>query len=145
MSKKYIQVDVVGQNGLIFTGEADIVSLRGSLGVMAISYGHTQLLSTLPPGSVEIKKDDEKHVLYISGGIVEVTPTKATFLVDEAERSEDLVLDEISKAKARAKASLDHAEGMIDTEKAHKLLLEAEARLKTLNSSKGLYYSPDNE
>ena len=56
MSKNYLKVDVVSPLGSVFTGEADMVSLRGSAGEMGIAYGHTELLSTMPAGVVSIKK-----------------------------------------------------------------------------------------
>jgi hypothetical protein len=46
MSKNYIKVDIVSPLGSVFTGEADMVSLRGSAGEMGVAYGHTELLST---------------------------------------------------------------------------------------------------
>ena len=124
--------------------EADMVSLRGSAGEMGIAYGHTELLSTMPPGVVNIKKDGHVDVLYVSGGIIEVTPTRVTIMVDEMERAENLHQAEAEKAKARAQEALKAKDASkLDLDEAHKRLLEADARLKALNSSKGIYYSKD--
>ena len=144
MSKNYLKVDVVSPLGSVFAGEADMVSLRGSAGEMGIAYGHTELLSTMPAGVVNIKKDETIEVLYVSGGIIEVTPTRVTIMVDEMERAENLNQAEAEKAKARAKEVLKKSDASkLDLDSAHKTLQEADARLKALNSSKGIYYSKD--
>ncbi|AJC48281.1 F0F1 ATP synthase subunit epsilon [Allofrancisella guangzhouensis] len=144
MSKNYLKVSVVSPSGSVFTGEADMVSLRGSAGEMGIAYGHTELLSTMPAGVVNIKKDNDTEVLYVSGGLIEVTPTRVTIMVDEMERAENLNQAEAEKAKARAEQSLKNPDASkLDIEAAHQRLREADARLKALNSSKGLYYSKD--
>jgi F-type H+-transporting ATPase subunit epsilon len=142
MSKNYLKVDVVSPLGSVFTGEADMVSLRGSAGEMGIAYGHTELLSTLPAGVVSIKKDETTEVLYVSGGIIEVTPTRVTIMVDDMEKAENLNKAEAEKAKARAEEALNKSDASkLDIDEAHKRLEEADARLKALNSSKGIYYS----
>ena len=144
MSKNYIKVDVVSPSGSVFTGEADFVSLRGSAGEMGIAYGHTELLSTLPAGVVNIKKDEHVDVLYVSGGILEVTPSRVTIMVDEMERAENLHHAEAEKAKVRAEEALNKPDAsQLDIEEATKRLKEADARLKALNSANGLYYSKD--
>lgn len=145
MTKNYLKVDVVSPLGSVFKGEADIVSLRGTAGEMGIAYGHTELLSTMPAGVVNIRKDEHTDVLYVSGGILEVTPTRVTIMVDDMERAENLNQAEAEKAKARAQEALKNPDASkLDIEAANKRLKEADARLKALNSSKGLYYSKDN-
>ena len=144
MSKNYLKVDVVSPLGSVFTGEADMVSLRGSSGEMGVAYGHTELLSTMPAGVVSIKKDETTEVLYVSGGLIEVTPTRVTIMVDDMEKAENLNKAEAEKAKARAEEALNKSDASkLDIDEAHKRLEEADARLKALNSSKGIYYSKD--
>jgi len=144
MSKNYLKVDVVSPLGSVFTGEADMVSLRGSAGEMGVAYGHTELLSTMPAGVVSIKKDETTEVLYVSGGLIEVTPTRVTIMVDDMEKAENLNKAEAEKAKARAEEALNKSDASkLDIDEAHKRLEEADARLKALNSSKGIYYSKD--
>ena len=142
MSKNYLKVDVVSPLGSVFTGVADIVSLRGSAGEMGIAYGHTELLSTMPAGVVSIKKDEVTKVLYVSGGLIEVTPTRVTIMVDDMEKAENLNKAEAEKAKARAEEALNKSDASkLDIDEAHKRLEEADARLKALNASNGIYYS----
>lgn len=144
MSKKCLEVDVVSPQGSVYKGQADFVSLRGVAGELGIAYGHTELLSTLPAGVVNIKKDENVEVLYISGGILEVRPDAVRIMVDEMERAENLSQAEAEKAKAKAKEALAKPDASkLDIQEAEKSLKEADARLKALNSSKGIYYSKD--
>lgn len=144
MSDKLITVDVVSQEGSVFKNKARMVSLRGSEGEMGISYGHTQLLSTMPAGVVSITKEDGSlETLFVSGGVVEVQPNQVIILADVMERAQDMSKAAAEEAKAKAEAALKSSETKVDLEEARQMLAEAEARLKTLNSSRGLYYTKD--
>lgn len=144
MIKKYLKVDIVSPKGSVIKCEADMVNLRGSAGDMGITYGHTELLSTLPAGVIKIKKDNNNQILYVSGGIVEVTSTNVTIMVDDMERSENIRKSEAEKSKERAIKILKNKDSSkLDIDSANTRLKEAEARLKTINSSKSLYYTKD--
>ncbi|MDE4986361.1 F0F1 ATP synthase subunit epsilon, partial [Francisella tularensis subsp. holarctica] len=56
MHKKYVKVDVVSPIGSVFKREADMVSLRRSAVEIGIVYGHTEQLSTLQAGVVNVRK-----------------------------------------------------------------------------------------
>lgn len=148
MSDKLLAVNIVSQEGSVYEADAKMVSLRGSEGEMGITYGHTQLISTLPPGVIRIEKitDNQRDTLYISGGILEVQPCQVTILSDVMERANNI--DEISANKARKKAKevLQQAEGKVDVEEARQMLMEAEARLKAIKILKGINsYHNDSE
>lgn len=149
MSDKLISVDVVSQKGAIYNAKAKMVGLRGSEGEMGISYGHTQLLSTLPAGVVRVEREGECDTLYISGGIVEVQPEQVIILADVMERAKDLNQAAAEKARQKAKTALDKAKGQskVNVDEARKMLAEAEARLKALKILKGVnaYYGDNND
>ncbi|MBK2125698.1 F0F1 ATP synthase subunit epsilon [Fangia hongkongensis] len=145
MSDKLIKVDVVSQKGSIYSADAKMVNLRGDEGEMGISYGHTQLLSTLPAGVVRIEREGEQDTLFVSGGIVEVQPHQVIILADVMERAKDLNEAAAEKARQQAEEALNKAKGesKVDAEEARRMLSEAEARLKALKILKGVnaYYS----
>ncbi|MDE4988680.1 F0F1 ATP synthase subunit epsilon, partial [Francisella tularensis subsp. holarctica] len=61
------------------------------------------------------------------------------------ERAENLNPAEAEKARSRANEVLKNPDASkLDIEAAYKRLKEADARLKALNSSNGLYYSNDD-
>ena len=142
MSDKLITIDIVSQEGSLYEGKAKQVNLRGIEGEMGISYGHTQLMSTMPPGVVSVvKENDHIETLYVSGGIVEIQKDQVVILADTMERSQDLSRTAASEARQHAIDSLKNIDSKIDIKHARKLLAEAEARLRALNSSNGLYYT----
>ena len=147
MSEKLITVDVVSRKGSVYNAKAKMVSLRGVDGEMGISYGHTQLLSTMPPGVVRIAHDNTEDTLYISGGIVEVQPDHVIILADVMEQAKDLNEAAAEKAKIKAQETIEKAKNMdkVDVEEAKTMLAEAEARLKALKILKGVnaYYQAD--
>ncbi|WP_119342878.1 F0F1 ATP synthase subunit epsilon [Facilibium subflavum] len=149
MSDKLITVDIVSQEGSVYNAKAKIVNLRGSEGEMGISYGHTQLISTMPAGVVRIEREDAEDTLYVSGGIVEVQPHQVIILADVMERAKDLNQAAAEKAKEKAQKALEEAKGenKVDVEEARKMLAEAEARLKALKILKGVnaYYPSSDE
>ena len=49
---KMMQVDIVTPDRSLYSGQADMVSLPGSLGQMGILAGHAPLLSTLDIGEI---------------------------------------------------------------------------------------------
>ena len=146
MSNKLIHVDVVSQEGSVYKADAKMVSLRGTDGEMGISYGHSQLLSTMPPGVIRIEREDgEQDTLYSSGGVVEVQPSHVIILSDVMERAKDLNEAEAQKAREQAQEAMLKAQDLdkVELEDARNMLAEAEARLKALKVLKGVnaYYN----
>ena len=86
-----IKVEVVSAENEIFSGEATVVIATAEAGELGIYPQHTPLLTTLRAGDVRIQTEDgEEQVIYVSGGILEVTPKKVTVLSDTAIRADDL-------------------------------------------------------
>jgi F-type H+-transporting ATPase subunit epsilon len=100
------QVDVVSAEESIFSGEATFVVLPGEAGELGILPRHAPLITRIRPGAVEITKagSDEKELVFVAGGILEVQPNHVTVLADTAIRGKDL--DE-AKAQEAIKAAED--------------------------------------
>lgn len=145
MSEKLITVDVVSQKGSVYNAKAKMVSVRGEGGEMGISYGHSQLLSTMPPGVIRIEQENTEDTLYVSGGIIEVQPDQVIILADVMEQAKDLNEAAAENAKLKAESAVEKAKNMskVDVEEAKKMLAEAEARLRALKILKGVnaYYT----
>ncbi|MDC0535067.1 F0F1 ATP synthase subunit epsilon [Francisellaceae bacterium] len=140
MSVKKIQVDVVSAEGPIFSGEAVSISVRGGEGELGISYGHTQLLTSIPPGSMRIHLDNGKEeLLFVAGGILEVQPGQVITLADVVERPQDINEAAAKEAKQRAEELLkDHSKDKVNLIQAQQQLIEADARLRVLSLMKGI-------
>ncbi|MGH8401763.1 MAG: F0F1 ATP synthase subunit epsilon [Gammaproteobacteria bacterium] len=125
-------VDVVSAEQAIFSGTADMVFAPAELGELGITPRHAPLLTRLKPGSVRIKTGSEEHVFFVSGGILEIQPHHVTVLSDTALRAKDIDEAAALEAKRRAEEALANRSEDIDVVRANAELMEAVARLRTL-------------
>ncbi len=109
-----LKVEVVSQDRLVWSGEADMVVLPGALGEMGILPDHAPLLTTLKPGFMHVKRGGQDEVFTIVGGFAEVQPDKVIVLADAAEHVEEIDEARAQAAKERAERLL--AEGPVDKE-----------------------------
>ncbi|MCF6775659.1 F0F1 ATP synthase subunit epsilon [Thiotrichales bacterium 19X7-9] len=132
--QKTIAVSVVSPEGEVFSGKALSVVAKGADGELGVQYGHTQLLTSLPPGAlrIQLENNDEK-ILFVEGGMLEVQPNQVIILADTVERPMDVNEQAAKEAKERAKALLAKSKhDKIFFDKAQLELAEAEARLQVL-------------
>jgi len=101
-----IHVEITSQDRSVFSGEADIVVVPGSLGEMGILPNHSPLLSTLKFGLVKVRYKGEETIFTVAGGIVEVQPDQVTILADSAENVEEIDISRAEAARKKAEESL---------------------------------------
>lgn len=97
-----IQCDIVSQYRMVFSGEADMVLIPGSEGLMGILQNHSPVLTTFPFGIITVIQGSERHYFTVAGGVAEVRPNLITVLADAAENVEEL--DEARAEEARQRA-----------------------------------------
>ena len=128
-----IKVEVVSAENEIFSGEAAVLIATAEAGELGIYPQHTPLLTTLKPGDVRIQMaDGEEQVIYVSGGILEVTPKKVTVLSDTAIRADDLDEAAALEAQRKAEQALKDSSADINYAKAKAELAQAAAQLQAL-------------
>lgn len=67
---------------ILFSGEAEAVTVPGSAGEMTILSHHMPLITTLKSGTVVVKTKDEKPTeFFITSGFLEVGKTETVILV----------------------------------------------------------------
>lgn len=126
-------VDIVSAEQEIFSGTAEMVFAPAEMGELGITPRHAPLITRLKPGSVRVKTGtDEEAVFYVSGGILEIQPHVVTVLSDTALRARDIDEAAALEAKRRAEEALANQSADLDVVKAHAELLDAVARLKTV-------------
>lgn len=125
-------VDVVSAEHAIFSGTAEMVFAPAELGELGITPRHAPLLTRLKPGSVRVKTGNEEQVFFVSGGILEIQPHRVTVLSDTAVRAKDIDEAAALEAKRRAEAALASRSEEIDVVRANVELMEAIARLRTV-------------
>jgi F-type H+-transporting ATPase subunit epsilon len=97
-----INCDIVTQEGTVFSGEADSVSLPGSEGRMGILPNHAALLTTLDFGEVVVRVEGREEYFAIGGGFAEVQPDRVVVLADSAEQADEIDLERAVRARERA-------------------------------------------
>ena len=128
-----MQVEVVSAETEIFSGEASMLIATAGSGELGIYPNHTPLLTNLKPGDVRVQTPDgEEQVIYVSGGILEVTPKKVTVLSDTALRADDIDEAAALEAQRKAEQALKDSNADIDFARAKAELAQAAAQLQAL-------------
>ena len=80
-----VQFELVTPERLIVSTEVDMVVVPGTEGNFGVLPGHSPLISTIRPGTVDIYQGNAiAERIFVVGGIAEVTPERCTVLADEA-------------------------------------------------------------
>lgn len=91
-----IHLKIVTAEREIFSDDVDLVSAPTRDGRVGILPRHAPLLTILTSGELDIVKGGVRTPFAVSGGFMEVLPTKITILADTVERA-----DEIDEARAQ--------------------------------------------
>jgi F-type H+-transporting ATPase subunit epsilon len=113
----------------VYSGEADIVVVPGSAGVMGILPNHAPVLSTLQFGVITVRQMGEEHHFTVAGGVVEVQPDQVTILADAAEDVEEIDVSRAEDARKRAENLLAQ---VVPTDTDRYLVLQAALRRSNL-------------
>lgn len=128
-----IQVNVVSLKEEIYSGLALHLQLRGRHGALCIYPRHTQLLTTIEPGPAVVHTPQgDDHVIFLSGGFLEVQPQVVTILAETAIRATDLDEAAAKKAQEQAQHVLEGQQSDVDYAMARSELVRAAGLLQTL-------------
>jgi F-type H+-transporting ATPase subunit epsilon len=90
-----IHLEIVTAERVVLSDDVDMISAPTRDGRVGILPRHTPLLTILEPGELGIIKAGVRTPFAVSGGFMEVLPTRVTILADTVERA-----DEIDEARA---------------------------------------------
>ena len=92
----------------MISDQAELVVLPGGGGNFGVLPGHAPMLSTLRPGTIEIRDKDLKVLdqIFVEEGFAEVTPERCTVLAEEAMRVHEITRDDAEERLKRAHDSL---------------------------------------
>jgi F-type H+-transporting ATPase subunit epsilon len=132
-----MRVEVASAENEIFSGEASMLIATAESGDVGIYPKHTPMLTGLKPGDVRIiDADGGEQVIYVSGGILEVTPKVVTVLSDTAMRADDIDEAAAEEAQRKAEQALKDTKADIDYARAKAELAQAAAQLQALRKMK---------
>lgn len=102
-----IRCEIVSQDRVVYSGEADMVILPGGAGDLGILPNHAPLLTTLQYGIITVRsKGEEDQYFTVAGGIAEVQPDQVTVLADAAESVDEIDAERAENARRRAEEAL---------------------------------------
>jgi len=117
---------VITPEEVIYDGEADLVIARIADGDIGVLVDHSPLVSTMEPGEVRIREDDEQHVYAISDGFFKVSENLVQVLVEEAVVPEDIDVDAAENRVEEAERDL--SEVSEEAEDRDRVIAEIERR-----------------
>ena len=108
-----VQFELVSPERLIVSAEVEMVVVPGTEGNFGVLPGHSPLISTIRPGTIDIYQGGAiTERIFIVGGIAEVTPERCTVLADEAMAPDAL-------DRAAVEAELQTVEGNLPSLREH--------------------------
>jgi F-type H+-transporting ATPase subunit epsilon len=129
-----LQVEIVTAERLVFTGEATEVVAPGSEGQLGILPMHAPLMTSLAPGELIVRNENQETVMAVSGGFLEVRPDRVIILADQAERAEEIDIERAQAARKRAEERVGKEE--FDTARTEAALRRALIRLQVAEKIK---------
>ena len=130
-----MNLELVTLTGVKHDAPAYSVTLPTVDGESSVFPGHEPLVTLARAGVISVRaskhtSDADTEFFAISGGVIEVAPTHVRVLVDEADHGEEIVEAHTRAALERAIAMRDEAETQVEREKAHRLVMQQQVRLK---------------
>jgi F-type H+-transporting ATPase subunit epsilon len=101
-----IRCEIVSQDRMVYTGDADMVILPGTAGEMGILPNHAPLLTTLKFGIIKVRSGGQEEIFTVAGGIAEIQPDIITILADAAENVAEIDVARAEAARKRAEELL---------------------------------------
>ncbi len=99
---KQIKIKIITPQQVVCECNADQVTLPVTDGEVTILPEHRTYIASLKVGEIIAKTDGTENSIAVVGGFLEFANNKLTILADEAERAEDIDIQEAEAAKKRA-------------------------------------------
>jgi len=87
-------LEIVTPYRLLLSEEVEEMTAVGGEGEFGVLPGHATLMTTLKPGSLSYRQKGKSSHIAVSNGFAEVGPEKVTILVADADRAEEIDLEQ---------------------------------------------------
>ena len=77
-----MKVEIISPESIVYSGEADLISLPGSKGAFEILQSHAAIISSLSKGKIKVKNKEQEQFFDVNGGMVECSSNKVNILVN---------------------------------------------------------------
>ncbi len=111
-----VEFELVSPERLLKSEAVEMVVVPGGDGDIGVLPGHSQLITTVRPGVINIHVDGKvSESIFVGGGFCEVSPERCTVLAEEAIHVGDI---DASKANSRLSAANEALASASDDTKA---------------------------
>ncbi len=108
---------------MLFDAEIESLVVPTTKGEMGVLTGHHPVIAQLGLGAIKITLADQTaSTIFISSGYLEVNNNKATILADQAENIEEIALEQVKAARAKAEELLKTAKSTEEVERLYQEL-----------------------
>ncbi len=106
-STQLLRLEIITAERIVLSEEAiTSVQVPAADGRVGILPRHAPLMTTLAPGELILRKDDEIESFFVTGGFLEVRNNHVAVLADASERAEEIDIARAEEARRRAEAVL---------------------------------------
>jgi len=109
-----MKLTIITPEKTAYEGEVDSVVLNTEEGEIGILPGHLPLVTLLKAGDVQVDKGGQMEFLAVDKGFAEVSDDRIRVLTEAAIDVDQIDLEAVEKAEARARRFIAEAEGKED-------------------------------
>nr|YP_009668317.1 ATP synthase CF1 epsilon subunit [Scapania ciliata]QCW59092.1 ATP synthase CF1 epsilon subunit [Scapania ciliata] len=120
-------------NRIVWNSEIQEIILSTNSGQIGILPNHAPLLTASDIGVVKIRLKEQWSTMALMGGFAMIENNQMTILVNEAEKANEIDLQEARDTFGKAKSNLIQAEGKKQVIEANLAFKRAKARLEAIN------------
>nr|YP_009545122.1 ATP synthase CF1 epsilon subunit [Gymnomitrion concinnatum]AZB86891.1 ATP synthase CF1 epsilon subunit [Gymnomitrion concinnatum] len=128
-----LNLRVMAPNRIVWNSEIQEIILSTNSGQIGILPNHAPLLTALDIGIVKIRLREQWSTMALMGGFAMIENNQMTILVNEAEKANEIDLQEAQDTFRKAKTNLAQAEGKKQIIEANLAFKRAKARLEAIN------------
>src|SRR5512137_993625 len=97
-----IRCEIVSQDRIVFSGDAEMVLIPGAEGYLGVLPHHTPVLTVIQFGVITVRTKSGEQFFTVAGGVAEVQPDQVTVLADAAENVVEIDVQRAEAARQRA-------------------------------------------
>jgi F-type H+-transporting ATPase subunit epsilon len=128
-----LNLRVMAPNRIVWNSEIQEIILSTNSGQIGILPNHAPLLTALDIGIVKIRLKEQWSTMALMGGFAMIENNQMTILVNEAEKANEIDLQEAQDTFREAKTNLAQAEGKKQIIEANLAFKRAKTRLEAVN------------
>jgi F-type H+-transporting ATPase subunit epsilon len=132
-----VHFELVSPERLLFSANVGEIVIPGVEGDFAVLPGHSNLISTVRAGVIQILENGAavSDRIFVEGGFAEVNATGCTVLAERAQRVDEIDRNRAEQALADAREDVADAKNDAERDAAMAALAIAEARMHALGTS----------